>query len=161
MWYKKLIRNAVIASLAILALEWWAGVFTHESKPPFKVWQDTTDEAEFDHLDYGALLHRCVKGDTDALRMLMQYSMKVRRSGAGSYGHGAAMLEVLWIIGDAPFTSTLSCYHRPRRKRFYLCSAAVWSTPRFASIPDFRRIVFPGFDKLWWIITCRLRMTLR
>jgi hypothetical protein len=66
-------------------------------------------------VNYGSLLRRGAKGDAEALRKLMEISD--RFDAAAAYGHGAAMVEVLWQAGDGPFAEALALLPDSVRRR--------------------------------------------
>jgi hypothetical protein len=78
-----------------------------QSTPPFDVAPETLEDARWSGRDYGELLRRCEKGEDAALKELLNLSDHYAGNGASAIGHGAAMVEILWKVGDEPFSRAL------------------------------------------------------
>ena len=91
--------------------------FTKQSPAPFALWPETVDTSDYFGIDYGALASAAYAGSPAAIQRMMRATKTLSGSGAGSYGHGAAMLEVLWKNGDETFIQNLKTLPFEEQKR--------------------------------------------
>lgn len=89
---------------------------TTQSPAPFALWSDTVDACDFRGIDYGALVTSASRHDRNALIRLLNVTEEIHGSGAGSYGHGAAMIEILWIVGEQNFMDALTSLPHAKQK---------------------------------------------
>lgn len=89
---------------------------TTQSPAPFALWSDTVDACDFRGIDYGAVVTSACQQDRNALVRLFNLTEEIHGSGAGSYGHGATMIEILWIVGEQNFMDALTSLPHAKQK---------------------------------------------